>query len=110
VRELCNMAYYHHTSQFEDGGEDGPSVQEQVEKFEENIGQRISTSTKAEKMMRESMILRGLDPDAKPELSPELAAKLEHDALYSEKDIYFGGNMDREQRGKKITPGDDDFE
>lgn len=103
------MAYYYHVEKIQPGGEDDPTVEEQIEQFEEQIGQRVSASTKAEEMMRQSMLLRGLDPDAKPELSPELAAKLENDAMYSDKDIYFGGNMDKEQRGKKVKE-DKDFE
>lgn len=103
------MAYYHHVSQIQPGGEDDPTVEEQIEQFEEQIGQRVSSSSIAEEMMRQSMILRGLDPDAKPELSPELAAKLENDALYSDKDFFFSGDHGKEQRGKKIK-GDKDFE
>lgn len=104
------MAYYYHVEKFPvPSSDDDPTVEEQIEIFEENIGQRVSASSKAEEMMRQSMILRGLDPDAKPELSPELAAKLENDALYSDKDVYFAGNLDKEQRGKKIK-GDKDFE
>jgi hypothetical protein len=103
------MAYYHHVSQLQPGGEDDPTVEEQIITFEEKIGQRISSATIAEEMMRQSMILRGLDPDAKPELSPELAAKLENDALYSDKDFFFAGDHSKEQRGKKIK-GDKDFE
>jgi hypothetical protein len=102
------MAYFHQVEQIQPGGEDDPTVEEQIEAFDENIGQRISAGTKAEEMMRQSMILRGLDPDAKPELSPELAAKLENDALYSDKEIFFG-DTNREFRGKKIK-GDKDFE
>lgn len=103
------MAYYYHVSQIEPGGEDDPTVEERIEIFEEQIGQRISTATVAEEMMRQSMILRGLDPDAKPELSPELAARLDNDAMYSDKDVYFAGNLDKEQRGKPVKAGDDDF-
>ena len=103
------MAYYYHVEKIQPGGEDDPTVEEQIEAFEEKIGQRVSASSTAEEMMRQSMILRGLDPDAKPELSPELAAKLENDALYSDRDIYFGGaDLNKEQRGKRIK-GDDDF-
>lgn len=101
------MAYCYHVEKIQPGGEDDPTVEEQIEQFEEQIGQRVSADTKAEEMMRQSMLLRGLDPDAKPELSPELAAKLENDAMYSDKDIYFGGNMDKEQRGKKVKEGKD---
>lgn len=105
------MVYYYHVSQLQPGGENDPTVEEQIEMFEENIGQRVSATAVAEEMMRQSLILRGIDPDAKPELSPELAAKLEHDALYSDQDYFFSGALDsgREQRGKKIKAGDDDF-
>ena len=102
------MAYYHHVEKIQPGGEDDPTVEEQIEVFEENIGQRVSASTIAEEMMRQSMILRGLDPDAKPELSPELAARLENDAMRSDNDLYFSGATDREMRGKPVK-GDDNF-
>lgn len=50
------------------------------------------------------MIAMGKDPDEVPELSPLLKAKMEEDALRNSSDeqIMFGGNVDREQRGKKI--------
>lgn len=103
------MAYYHHVSTIQPpAGDDDPSVEEQIEKFEEEIGQRVSAESKAEQMMRASLIARGIDPDAKPEISPELAAKLEEDAMKSDKDIFFG-NMDREFKGKKIDT-EHDFE
>lgn len=104
------MAYYHHVEKLVPGGEDDPTVEEQIELFEENIGQRISASSIAEEMMRQSMILRGLDPDVKPELSPELAARLEQDGMRSDTDIFFSGNLDKEFKGKQVKPGDDDFE
>lgn len=105
VREICNIAYYLITKQFpQPQGEDDPSVEEQIELFEERIGQRISSEHKAEQAMRAGLIAMGIDPDAKPELSPELKAKLEEDAMRNSSDeqIMFGGNIDREQRGKKI--------
>lgn len=110
IRELANMAYYHHVEKLVPGGEDDPTVEEQIELFEENIGQRISASSIAEEMMRQSMILRGLDPDVKPELSPELAARLEQDGMRSDTDIFFSGNLDKEFKGKQVKSGDDDFE
>lgn len=110
IRELANMAYYYHASQIQPGGEDDPSVEEQTEKFEESIGQRISAEAKAEEMMRASLIARGIDPDVKPEISPELAAKMEEDEMRSDKDIFFSGNMDKEFRGRKLTAEDDYFE
>lgn len=100
------MAYYHHISQFEPPVEEGgDTVEEQILKFEENIGQRISSEAKANELFRASMIARGLDPDAKPELSPELAAKLEEDAMKSDTDIFFNG-IDREIRGRKLDDKD----
>jgi hypothetical protein len=103
------MAYYHHVSQIQPGGEDDPTVEEQIEIFEERIGQRVSSSTQAEKMMRDSLIARGIDPDAKPELSPELAARLEQDGMRSDTDIFFSGDLSREFKGKPVQAGDDDF-
>lgn len=111
TRELANMAYYHHVDQLKPpSAEDEPTVAEQIELFEENIGQRVSASSIAEEMMRQSMILRGLDPDAKPELSPELAARLEQDGMRSDTDIFFSGDLTKEFRGKQVKAGDDDFE
>jgi hypothetical protein len=103
------MAYSYHVDKIQPGGEDDPTVEEQIELFEEKIGQRKAASTIAEEMMRQSMILRGLDPDAKPEISPELAARLEQDGMRSDEDIFFSGNMDKEFRGKQVKAGDDDF-
>jgi hypothetical protein len=104
------MAYYHHVSKLQPGHKDeDPTIEEQIELFEEQIGQRISATTKAEEMMRQSMILRGLDPDAKPELSPELAARLEQDAMKSDTDVFFAGDLNREFKGKPVREGDDDF-
>jgi hypothetical protein len=103
------MAYYHHVSGFQPPQEeDADTIDEQIVKFEEAIGQRMSSEKKAEEMMRASLIARGIDPDAKPEISPELAAKLEEDSMKSDKDIFFG-DMNREFRGKKIDT-EHDFE
>jgi hypothetical protein len=103
------MAYFYHVEKIQPGGEDDPTVEEQIETFEEQIGQRVSASSKAEEKLRASLIARGIDPDAKPELSPELAAKLEQDSMMSDKDIFFSGNPDREFRGKEIKAKDTDF-
>jgi hypothetical protein len=72
----------------------------------------VSAEVKAEKKMRAQLIAMGMDPDAKPELSPELAAKLAEDALKSDQDYFFSGALDsgKEIRGKRIKPGDNDFE
>lgn len=105
------MAYYHHVSMIPaPASEDDPTVEEQTEKFEEALGQRVSAENKAMELMRASMIARGLDPDAEPELSPELAARIEADEMKSDKDIFFSENINREFRGKKIKAGEDDFE
>lgn len=102
------MVFYYHVSQFQPPQEEGgETIEEQIILFEEAIGQRVSAETNAEKLLRASMIARGLDPDAKPELSPELAAKLEEDAMKSDKDIFFGDN-DREFKGRKL--GEKDYE
>jgi len=57
-------------------------------------------------MMRARMIAMGLDPDAKPELSPELAAKIEQDRarMATDDELMFGGAAyeGKEIRGKKI--------
>lgn len=104
------MAYYHHVSAFQGPSEEGePTIDEQIVTFEESIGQRVSAQSKANELFRASMIARGLDPDAKPELSPELAAKLEEDALKSDKDIFFG-DTDREFRGRKLRDKDYEIE
>ena len=104
------MAYYYHTGQIKQGGEDDHTVEEQIEIFEEKIGQRVAADTKAEEMMRQGMILRGLDPDAKPEISPELAAKMEQDGMRSDKDIFFSGNLDKEFKGRQLKDKDYEIE
>jgi len=105
------MAYYHHVSMIQPpSDDDGPSVEEQMELFEENIGQRVSAEAKAEQKMREMLIARGIDPDAKPELSPELAAKLAEDEMKSDKDIFFSGDLDREFKGRKLKDKDYEIE
>jgi len=104
------MAFYHHVKDIQPPAEeDGDTVEEQIIKFEENIGQRISSEAKAMARFRESMIARGLDPDAKPELSPELKAKLEEDAMKSDKDIFFG-DVSREFAGRKLNDRDYEIE
>lgn len=103
------MAYSHHVNRFEPSAEeDGPTIEEQIERFEEQIGQRVSAETKAMAQFRAAMIAQGLDPDAKPELSPELAAKIADDAMLSDRDIFFG-DTNREFMGQKIKAKDDDF-
>lgn len=56
--------------------------------------------------MRERMIAMGLDPDAKPEISPELAAKLEEGKaqMASDEELMFGGAAydGKEIRGRQI--------
>lgn len=100
------MAFYHHVKDLQPPQEEGgETIEEQIVKFEENIGQRVSAEAKAMAVFRESMIARGLDPDAKPALSPELAAKLEEDAMKSDKDIFFG-DVSREFTGRKLNDGD----
>jgi hypothetical protein len=107
IRELANMAYFYHVDMIQPpSSEEDPSVEEQIELFEEKIGQRVSATSKAEEMMRAGLIARGIDPDAKPEISPELAAKLEEDEMKSDTDIFFSGAMDREFRGRKFTDKD----
>lgn len=102
------MAYYHHVSQLNPpSSDDEPTLEEQIIEFEEQIGQRVSAEAKANKLLRESMIARGLDPDAVPEISPELAAKMEEDAMKSDKDIFFG-DTGREFKGRKL--GEKDYE
>lgn len=115
IRELCNLVYFHHVNQFQQpSDEDDPDIAEQIEIFEEKIGQRVSSSTKAEAALRNLMILQGKDPDAKPELSPELAARMEEDALRMASDEEIMFNYDKyagkELRGKAVKPGSKDFE
>lgn len=99
------MAYYRITKQFQaPADEDDETVEEQIEVFEEKIGQRKSSDTRAQEMLRATMIARGVDPDTVPELSPELRAKMEQDALQSNQDLFFSGALDsgKEIRGKKV--------
>lgn len=109
------MVYYHHVDQIQPPqDEDSPGIEEQIEIFEEKIGQRKSSSAKAMEAMRNLMLLQGKDPDAKPELSPELAARMEEDAvrMASDEEIMFnpGKYEGKELQGKKVTPSDKDFE
>lgn len=106
------MAYDHHISRIQAPmDDDSPSVEEQILSFEESIGQCVSSTTKANEMMRASMIMRGLDPDAEPEISPELAARLADDAMKSDTDLFFSGALDsgKEFRGKKLKAEDSDI-
>lgn len=104
------MAFWHHVSGFQPPQEEGgDTIEEQIVKFEESIGQRVSSEAKATKLFRDSMIARGLDPDAKPEISPELAAKMEEDAMKSDTDIFFNGT-DREIKGRKLEDRDYEIE
>lgn len=104
------MVYYYHVSGFQGPVEDDdPTIEEQIEKFDEDIGQSVSAEARAEELFRQSMIARGLDPDVKPELPPELAAKMEEDEMKSDKDIFFGDTT-REFRGKPVRESERDFE
>lgn len=107
VREIANIAYYLIASKFEPpASDDDPSVEEQIGIFEEKIWQRVPAEYKAEKAMREKLAAMGIDPDAKPELSPELQAKLDEDRERTNEELYFSGALDegKEFRGKKIKP------
>lgn len=104
------MVYQHHVSQFrppED--EDQPSIEDQIQDFDEKIGQCISAEKKALAKFREAMIAMGMDPDAKPEISPELQAKMDRDAMMSNTDIFFNG-LDGEIRGRQLRGKDYEFE
>lgn len=114
VREIANIAYFLITEKFEQPTtEDGKTIQEQLEIFEERIWQRVPAEYKAEKALRERLIAMGVDPDAKPELSPELAAKLKQDEILmkSDEELFFSGDLHsgKEMRGKKLRPKDSDF-
>lgn len=112
IREICNMVYFHHVSQFQQpSDDDDPNIEEQIELFEEKIGQRVKAEVRAEKLMRERMIMMGMDPDAKPVLSPELQAKMADDSIRmaSDEELMFGGAAweGKEVRGKKVKTEDD---
>lgn len=101
------MVHGHIISQFKPPEEEGgDSVGDQIERFEEEIGLRVSAESKAQEMVRASMIARGIDPDAKPELSPELQAKMQEDAMkeMSDKDLFFSdrAHSGREFMGQRI--------
>lgn len=107
IREICNMVHGHIVADFrppED--EDGDSIPDQIAQFEEKIGLRVSAETKAMELARASMIARGIDPDAVPELSPELKAKMEEDAMkdMSDKELFFSGraHSGKEFMGQRI--------
>jgi hypothetical protein len=107
VREICNIAYYLIASKFQPpNSDDEPDIEEQLVQFEENIGQRVKAEVRANKLLRERLIVMGIDPDAKPELSPELAAKIEQDKARMETDeeLMWNGTAweGKEIRGKKI--------
>lgn len=111
IREICNIAYFLITDKFPaPNSDDDPSIEEQLEKFEEGIGQRIKSSVKAERALREFMIMRGMDPDAKPEISEELQAKMDRDAgiIKTNADLMWGGDAweGKEITGAKIKDGE----
>lgn len=74
--------------------------------FAEKIGQTVKAEKRAEQMLRQQLILRGIDPDAKAEISPELQARMDADAIRmkSDEELFFGGDLEagKEIRGKKI--------
>ena len=47
------------------------SVEDQIVKFEEDIGMRVSRKDIAQALLRDSMIARGIDPDATPDVQIE---------------------------------------
>jgi hypothetical protein len=72
-REICNLIYFRVTEQIETRqNEDGTvleTVEEQIQRFEEEIGFYGKTrSQSAMDLLREDMIRRGLDPDAMPDV------------------------------------------
>lgn len=114
VREIANIAYHLITSKFQPPSEDGePSIEEQIELFDEKIGQKKSAEAKALEALRQNMIMRGIDPDVVPELGPELKAKLEADAakMATDEDLMWGDGLyaGKEIRGKKVDPFDEEF-
>jgi hypothetical protein len=112
IRELANMTYEHHVSQFQPPeDEDQPSIEEQINKFDEKIGQCVPADKKAMAKFRAMMIANGMDPDAKPELSPELKAKMDRDTQASNIDLLFSDALDgREQRGRQLRGSDYEFD
>jgi hypothetical protein len=90
--------------------DDDPTIEEQLEIFEEQIGQRVKSEFKAERAMRERMILMGMDPDAKPEISPELQAKMDADAgiMKTNSELMWGGDAweGKEIKGAKVKDGE----
>lgn len=111
IREICNIAYFLITDKFPaPNSDDDPPLEEQIEIFEEQIGQRIKSEVKANKALRERMIMLGMDPDVKPEISPELQAKMDADAgiMKTDDDLMFGGDAweGKEVRGKKVKDGE----
>ena len=74
VREMCNLWSWYHVKQIQaPQSEDDPSVEEQVNMFAEKIRLKEPAELRAEKLLRQRLILMGIDPDVKPEISPELA-------------------------------------
>lgn len=107
---MCNIVSWHHVSQIQPPqSEDDPDIEEQIELLAEKIGQIKSAESRAQELMRERLILMGIDPDAKPEISPELQAKMDADAerMMGDEELYFGGHTDKEIRGKKIKDSGD---
>ena len=103
------MAYDHHVSRFQPpASEDGASIEDQIQDFDEKIGQCVAAETIAMEKFRATMIARGMDPDAKPELSPELQAKMERDAMTSDTDVFFSG-LEGEIRGRQLKGKDYEF-
>ena len=103
------MIYYRFVKDikpYKNEDDDEISVAEQIARFDAQIGQAKDPEIEAREKMRAMLIALGKDPDAAPDLSdkPELAAKLENDALRNEEELYFSGDLHsgRELRGRKI--------
>jgi hypothetical protein len=84
AREICNIAYALIREQIQPPmAEDDPSMEEQIIKFETDIGLRAGGESEAYENWRKFMILQGKDPDD-PALAEEAARAANKDKEWFE--------------------------
>lgn len=104
------MVYWKFVKEFKpykNENDDVIDVEEQIAEFDTKIGQAKNPETDAQKMVRAMLIAQGKDPDAQ-EMSPELKARIEQDAMRSDEELFFSGALHsgKELKGRKIKPSE----
>ncbi len=106
---MCNIVYHAITRNFqatEDEHGDKIDRQEQVERFEVDIGQRVNPEHVAVQKVREMLIAMGKDPDAQPELTPEQVADMNKNRVKTDDDVMWGEGNDFEIKGRRLKTED----